>query len=285
MMPALPAALLLAAASAVSDPAGSSLSPWNVLPGDDLAGKTGRIALNGHQIFNQRAVPSRVVRISEAMVFEGISLPAGATLALAVNLRNKAEAWCALPAPGGHELTHRSPWGKRETRCFADTDGDGRLDQGYHGKLDLLGLPSVRTIKRRAALQAPVAFAETDPRSIEGFNVKATVFYFDLNKNGRSVCSSILPFHLDKAGSDPRKRRLAIALTRDDGTACVSRQSEIMAPDGEGRLPGKAGDLLSSNGASLRIDRISATGLEFTMVGGYSPYVIAGRTMTMIVDN
>jgi hypothetical protein len=33
------------------------------------------------------------------MLFEGKPLPPGTTLALAVNLRNKAEAWCALPAP------------------------------------------------------------------------------------------------------------------------------------------------------------------------------------------
>ncbi|HEX8514083.1 MAG TPA: hypothetical protein VF688_13370 [Allosphingosinicella sp.] len=283
-MPLAVAAALMLAAGTATDPAGGSLSPWTVLPAEDLAGKTGRIALNGHRIFEQRAIPSRAVRTGQPMSFEGASLPEGTTLALAVNLASNAQAWCVLPAPGGHELTHRSPWGKRETRCFADTDRDGRLDAGYFGKLDLIGIPSVRTLKRRSTLPAPVAFTEIDPRTVQGFHVKLTVFYYDLRENGRSPCQSVLPFHLDKAGGDPKRRRLAVALTRDDGTACYSSQSAVLRPEDGAYLPGGPGSTLSFAGATLRIDRITGEALEFTILGGFEPYVIAGRVTRQAVD-
>ena len=91
---------------------------------------------------------------------------------------------------------------------------------------------------------------------------------------------SLVPFHLHKSNSDPRKRRLAVALTRDDGTACYSDQSAILRPDGDVYLPGKPGDTLSFGGALLRIDSISPDALEFTILSAFTPYEIATRTMT-----
>jgi hypothetical protein len=279
-------ALLLAGANqaAANDPSGPTLSPWVVLGAEGVAGTRTQVTLNGHYIFTQRAVPARIVRTGAPLSFDGVTLPAGSTLALTSNLKNHRAAWCALPAPGGTELTHRSPWGKRETRCFADTDGDGRLDAGYFGKLDLLGLPSVRALKGAAPLPSPVATTEADPRAVEGFYVKGTIFYFDLSKNRSSPCVSVLPYHLRKAGSDPAKRRLAVALTRDDGTACYSNQSAILRPDSEVLLPGAAGDSLSFGGATIRIDRIGPDAIDVTIVSGFDPYAIEARTQTMAVD-
>jgi hypothetical protein len=282
-------ALLLAvaadpAAAAANDPTGRTLSPWVVLSAEGVAGTRARVPLNGHYIFTQRAVPARIVRTSAPLTFEGVTLPAGSILALASNLKSHGAAWCALPAPGGSELTHRSLWGKRETRCFADTDGDGRLDTGYFGKLDLLGLPSVRDIKRPVPLATPIATTEGDPRAVEGFFVKGTIFYFDMSKNRRSPCMSFLPFHLKNAGSDPASRRLAVALTRDDGTACYSNQSAILRPDSEAVLPGAAGDTLSFGGATIRVDRLGADAMDVTILSTFEPYAINARTETMAVD-
>lgn len=273
------------AAPAANDPAGRTLSPWAVLGAEaGVAGTHATIALNGHYIFTQRAVPARAVRTSAPLSFDGRTLPAGSILALALNLKNPGSAWCALPAPGGTELTHRSLWGKRETRCFADTDGDGRLDTGYFGKLDLLGLPSVRDIKSPAPLASPVATAEADPRGVEGFFVKGTIFYFDEKKNRSSPCVSTLPYHLKKAGSDPARRHLMVALTRDDGTACYSEQTSVLRAGSDAPISAAPGDTLSREGATIRIDRVGPEAVGVTILSGFDPYAISARTEREAVD-
>lgn len=280
-------AAVMAAESPVSlrNPAGPTLSPWLVLPVDDSREKAGAVQLDGHQSFNQRAIPAQTIRTTEAVSVEGTLLDPDTQLALTVNILNNAETWCVLPAPGGTELTHRSQWGKRETRCFADTDGDFRLDTVYFGKLDLLGLPSVRKLTNPVPLAAPIGFKPADPHSVEGFNIKGTVIYFDMNKNRSSPCVNPVPFHMRKAGGKVAERRLALSITRDDGTVCYRPGSEILLSKDGAYLPGKAGQTLEFAGSTLRIDDITGGIVRFTVLSGFTPYVVSARTQADLMDD
>lgn len=288
-------ALLLSNPAWALIPEGDSLSPWIVLdasPPEDPV----NVALGKYASFHQSAVPAEVITVDETALVDGVTIKAGTPLAVAVGIRGRGKAWCFMPPgstaweddgppallPGQPVKKFRTPWGG-STRCLADADDDGYLDTQLNGKFDVLGLPSIRRLTNPVSLAHNVKFTPANPNTVFGFFVSATIIYADISKSRSSRCHSYLPTDMKAPRTDVKKRRYAIILVRNDGTACFDMQDEKIVPEQDGELP-TVGTTLANRGAEITVEKIDQNGMSVRVTQMFRRYVIASRTEREIPD-
>lgn len=161
-------------APAIAKPPKPSNGSWRVVPLTLTEPLKVTVSDKMTPILEQRLVPEAAVLISAPVQYASYSLAPDTALIKVIT--KQGSAWCSIDALRTHPGNPKTSFGeelllgrkiveRRETPCFADTNGDGLLDSAMTGSergyvvptIDKLGKPSPVT---------PFAVRETDAAAV-----------------------------------------------------------------------------------------------------------------------
>ncbi|MBO9715052.1 hypothetical protein [Sphingomonas sp.] len=250
------ACLLLAAATLAATPAAAEriTTYWQLEPTMPVGAQN---AAFGKPLFAQRMLPVKLVKLTEAATPAGstTATPAGTLLYLVVNASGK-RGWCTIKdRSAGNQAKSLFIPVLDQRPCFADTDGDGRLDASF-GVFDAYTTLSPPQTRGSIDAAKPMAVqAGYEAVDVHQFPVEMTVRY------------ELRP------GSAPAKTRLRVTVERPGHSDWVDVRG--MA-DGEGGL-------LAALGTVVKVKSVTAADAQVELIVPPAIYIYAMNDGTVSV--